>query len=125
LGTALAAAVVVLPFFLWEPGSFIDRVVLHHLRQPVRRDGVTLQAVASYLFIVVEVPKWLFAAVALVLIGLVTWRTPIRGPSAAPWMATAVLVFCLFFSQAFINYYYLCQYLMLLGLGDWFAHDAE
>jgi predicted small integral membrane protein len=123
-GTVLAGVVVVLPFFLWDEQPFLDRVVLHHLDQPVRLDGVTLQAAALNEF-GVEVPKWLMYCLALLLIGLVTWRTPAHGQNAAPWMATSLLIFCLFFSQAFINYYYLCQYLMLVGLGDWFAGDAD
>ena len=62
---------------------------------------------------------------AAVSTGLVTWRTPSRGPSPAPWMGTSLLIFCLFFSQAFLNYFYLCQYLLLMGMTDWFARDTE
>jgi hypothetical protein len=119
---ALTGAGIMLPFVLWDAPSFIDRVVLHHLRQPVRLDGVTIAAAAKNCCDM-DLPKWLLAVPALLLLGLVAWRTPARGQSPAPWMATSLLIFCLFFSQAFINYFYLCQFLLLLGLPDWFARD--
>jgi len=122
LGTAVAGAAVVLPFYLWDRPSFVERVVDYHLDHSIRHDGVTLQAAAMDRF-KTELPRKPMLAVALLLIGLVALRTPSRGPSPAPWMATGLIVFCLFFSQAFLNYFYLCVYLMLLGLGDWFTHD--
>ncbi len=147
-GTTLAVTLVVLPFFLWDTQAFLDRVVVYLFDRPVRLDGITIQAAAHNEF-GVEVPKWLCGFLALLLIGLVTWRTPaqepirkrgqtplnaggltpfsdrLQGSFAAPWMATSLLIFCLFASQAFINYFYLCQYLMLLGLAEWFSSDAE
>jgi hypothetical protein len=123
-GVGLAGAAVVLPFFLLDKQSFYQRVIQHHLDLPVRLDGVSLQAAAINRF-GVEVPKWLMHGLALLLIGWVTWRTPTAGPSPAPWLATSLLIFCLFFSQAFINYFYLCQYLFLLGMTDWFVRDAQ
>ncbi len=59
------------------------------------------------------------------LIGLIAWRTPTAAFAAAPWMAASLVVFCLFFSQAFLNYYYLCEYLLLLGLGEWFVTESS
>jgi hypothetical protein len=73
----------------------------------------------------VTLPKSLRLAAAVALIGWLTWRTPAQGPLPAPRLAAALLVFCLFYSQAFFNYFYLVQYLMLLGLADWFARDGE
>jgi predicted small integral membrane protein len=123
-GTTLAVTLVVLPFFLWDTQAFLDRVVFYLFDRTVRLDGITIPAAARNEF-GVEVPKWLCGFLALLLIGLVAWRTPAQGSFAAPWMATSLLIFCLFASQAFINYYYLCQYLMLLGLAEWFSRDAE
>jgi hypothetical protein len=123
LATAAVAAVVVLPFFLWDSSAFVERVVDYHLKGDIRRDGVTLRAAALNRFHT-ELPGWLLSGSALVLMGWVAWRAPSGGLSPGPWMATALLVFCLFFRQAFLNYFYLCQYLMLLGLADWFRHDG-
>jgi hypothetical protein len=122
LGTAAAGAAVVLPFYLWGPRPFVERVVEYHMQQPVRKEGVTLQAAALNRF-QTELPRPPMLAAALVLIGLLAWRAPSRGRLPAVWMATSLIIFCLFFTQAFINYYYLCAYLMLLGLADWFAGD--
>jgi hypothetical protein len=122
LGIAAAGAVTVLPFYLWGPRPFVERVVEYHMGHMVREDGVTLQAAALSRFHT-ELPRKKMLATALLLIGLLAWRTPSRGQSPAAWMATSLIVFCLFFTQAFVNYYYLGAYLMLLGLADCFARD--
>ncbi len=124
LSIALAGMVVVLPFYLWGPTAFRECVVSYHLDLDVRENGVTLQAMSLNRF------NWVLdrsqmACWAALLIGLIAWRTPTRGGSPAPWMAASLLVFCLFFSQAFLNYYYLCEYLLLLGLGEWFVAESS
>jgi hypothetical protein len=120
LGTAAAAAVTVLPFLLWDPSAFLERVVWYHLHLPVRADGLTIQAAAWRLFGVL-VPPWVLPALTVLAVGGLACRTPARAPGPAPWLAAALLVFCLCHTQAFINYYYLVQYLMLFGLTDWFG----
>jgi hypothetical protein len=116
-GVVLAGVLVVLPFFLWDPAPFLDRVIFWHLRNPLREDGITLQA-AAFNELGITVPTSLLFAAAVLPVGLVTWRTP-GGAGAPPGpMGTALLIFCLFHSQAFFNYFYLCQYLLLLGLVD-------
>jgi len=124
LGVGLAGVVVVLPFFLWERHAFVDRVVDYHLKQEVRYAGVTLAALAHNEY-GMTIPPRLLLALTILLIGWIAWRTPSTGPGPAPWLAASLMVFCLFHSQAFINYFYLCQYLMLFGLADWFARDLE
>jgi hypothetical protein len=119
-GLILAGAVVLLPFFLWDPQAFLEKVFFYHLRNPIRYDGITLQAAAGNLFGVV-VPPLLLTAAAVLLVAWVTWRTPADAAAPAAPMATALLVFCLFHSQAFFNYFYLCAYLLLLGLAEWLA----
>ncbi len=136
LGTALAGAVTVLPFYLWDRSTFLDRVLHYHLDLPIREDALTVAAAAKNRFhedvwrgsednrILGHEPKWFLRGVALLLVALLAVRAPSRGPSPAPWMAASLIAFCLFHNQAFPNYYYLCEYLMLLGLADWFAHDG-
>ncbi len=123
LGTAGAAAVVVLPFYLWDRRAFVERVIDFHVEHEVRHDGVTIQAAAKDRF-KTELPRTPMTVAALLLIGLIAWRAPSEGMSPAPWMATGLIVFCLFYTQAFLNYFYLCAYLMLLGLGEWFSRDV-
>jgi hypothetical protein len=124
LGTASAGAFVLLPFLLWDAPAFLDRMLFWHARQPIRYDAITLQAAAGNLLGVV-VPRPLLLAAAVVLIGWVTWRTPADGASPAAPMAAALLIFCLFHSQAFFNYFYLCQYLLFFGVIDWYAPSGE
>jgi hypothetical protein len=124
LGTAAAGALTVLPFFLWGPESFLDRVVRYHLDLEMRDDALTVMAAAKNGFDV-DLPRWPLRIVAVALIGAVALRAPSRGVTPAPWMAASLLVFCLFHNQAFPNYFYLCEYLMLLGLGAWLTGDRE
>jgi hypothetical protein len=124
IATAAVSVGVVLPLLLLAPQAFFYRVVSYHLNLPLRMDGVTIRALLKHEF-GVDAPGWLMASAAIAVIGLVTWRAPVKGPSPAPWMAASLLTFCLFHSQAFVNYYYLCQYLMLLGLGDWFVSEGS
>jgi hypothetical protein len=123
VGTALAGVLIVLPFFVWGPPSFLDAVLRYHLRLEPRDDALTIMAAAKNGF-GVEVPKWPLRYAALAVIGLIAWRTPSTGQSPAPWMAASLIVFCLCHNQAFPNYYYVCAYLMLLGLADWFGRDG-
>src|SRR5262249_48861448 len=123
-GIALAGAVIVLPFYLWDHEAFLDRVLRYHLDLPLREDALTIAAAARNGF-GVDLPRGELRGLALLPIGLLAWRTPSTGQSPAPWMATSLIVFCLFHNQAFPNYYYLCAYLMLLGLADWFGHENQ
>jgi hypothetical protein len=124
LGTAAAGALTVLPFYLWDREAFFDRVVRYHLGLEMRADALTVMAAAKHAFDV-ELPRWLLRVAALALVAVITWRTPSQGVSPAPWMAASLLVFCLFHNQAFPNYFYLCAYLMLLGLGDWLDSSSR
>ena len=124
LGTAAAALLIIGPFFFWDVQAFFDRVVHYHMNAKMREDGVTLLSAAKNAFDV-TLPSWLPAGLALVLILVVAVRTPSHGPSPAPWLGASLLLFCLGHSQAFPNYYYLCEYLMLLGLGNWLVDEGE
>jgi hypothetical protein len=63
-----------------------------------------------------SLPHWTMTTLAAVVIGWLTWRTPAKSAGAGLWLGTALLTFCLCHVQAYFNYFYLCQYLLLLGL---------
>jgi hypothetical protein len=121
-GLVLAGMLTILPFYAWDPAAFYDSVIDYHLNVKIRSESLTLQSLAINEFGVIIAPLLLRATAAL-LIGLLTYCTATNGASPAPQMSACLLVFCLFHNQAFFNYYYLCQYLMLLGLADWCAGD--
>lgn len=115
LGIAGAACLVILPFLLWDPWAFIEVIFWVWRKRPPRDDGLTIWVGARVLFDW-RPSGWVLRGIAALLIGWVAWRTPARGIAAAFWMGTALLVFCLFNSQAFFNYFYLCEYLFLVGI---------
>lgn len=107
---------VILPFLWWSPHDFIDVVLTKHLGRPPQYHSIT---VASAIFHfagpeVVPDRKWFWLA-ALVLIGLVSWRTPRHGAATALGLGTALMIFSTFHTQGFPNYFYLVEYLWLLA----------
>jgi Glycosyltransferase family 87 len=115
LGVLVAAVVTIVPFYLWNPEAFREVVFDHHLQLDVRLDANTLQAAMIHLF-ELPPPRGVFLLISAVLIGLIVWRTPSDGTCPTVWMAAALLAFFFFHSQAFYNYFHLCQYLFLFGL---------
>jgi hypothetical protein len=119
LAVALAIAVLlILPWFLWSPSDFIDIVVLKHLARPTQSDSLTITSAVMQAFEWQTPPpalRLVMWAAAGVLIVLVCWRGPQRGAEVALGMGTVLLVFCVFHTQGYLNYFYLCEYLWLLG----------
>lgn len=115
LGLLAAAAVTLLPFFLGAPRPFLDVVLLKHLNRPVRSDSLSLPNAAVQL-LGVTLPRPLGWGLAAGLIAWISWRTPRRPLASAFGAGTALLAFCLCHSQGFFNYFYLCEYLFLLGI---------
>src|SRR5262249_24928008 len=111
------AGLLVVPFFLWDPAAFLDIVLIKHLGRKEMFDSITLASGAHNL-LGIDLPRRLLLGAAVLLIAWVTWKTPERIPAAALWMGTALLTFCLFHTQGYFNYFYLCQFLMLLGIAD-------
>jgi hypothetical protein len=107
--------VVFLPFFLWGPKDFLEIVLFAHLRRPAQFQSLTFLSAAHDL-LGAELPRWSTLLPGLMLIGLLAWRTPQQGTAIALWMGTSLLVFCLCHTQGYFNYFYLCQYLWLLGV---------
>jgi Glycosyltransferase family 87 len=115
LGIGLATALVILPFFLWSPAAFVHVVLTLHLAIWPDIQSLTVRSAAYHLF-GLTVPGWLTAAVTLLLIGWVSWRIPNKESATGLWMGTVLLVFSLLYVKGYFNYFYLCNYLFLLGL---------
>jgi uncharacterized membrane protein len=100
------AAVVTLPFVLWNPHAFWRSVVEFQIRQPFRADALShlvwIRAALPQSPLVMLAP---FVGYALAT-ALVLWRSP-RTPAYFAAGTTFVwLVFVAFNKQAFCNYYY-------------------
>ncbi len=114
VGLGIAAALVILPFLLWNPAAFVDVTFFAHMRRPPRDDALIIQVGARRLR-GVELSTAQLWAVAGLATAWITWRTPQKSTAAALWMGAALLTFCLLHKQGFYNYFYLCEYLLLLG----------
>jgi hypothetical protein len=112
------AVLVILPWFLWGPADFLDVVLYKHLgRGPVTWSLTFTSGLMNYMEWDAP-PPWLrpvMWTVGGVLVVLVSLRGPQRGAAVALGMGTALCAFCLFHTQGFLNYFYLCSYLWLLG----------
>jgi hypothetical protein len=117
IGVGLAAALVILPFFLWSPADFLNGVLYLHLAIGPDFDSLTLRSAASHL-LGLTIPGWLAAGSTLGLIGWVSWRAPVTRNGLGLWLGTVLLTFCLLFVKGYFNYFYLCSYLFLLGLAE-------
>ncbi len=115
LGLGLATALIVLPFFLWSPPDFLNVVLRLHMAIAPDVNSLTARS-AAYHMLGVTLPGWLAAAATLLLAGWVGWRAPANKARSGLWLATTLLVFCVFFIKGYFNYFYLCSYLFLLGL---------
>jgi Glycosyltransferase family 87 len=111
----LAGMLVMLPWFAWSPRDFIDIVLVKHLQRPPQFERALTIAGAWYHLTGNVPPRGLLWGTAAGLIGLIGWRGPRTGAAAAVGLGTALLVFSLFHTQGFFNYFYLVQYLWLLG----------
>jgi hypothetical protein len=121
LGVVLASLTVIGPFFLWNPRAFLEVILFAFLDRPLRVDSITILVGVEDMFqfttkFGLGLPRALFWAIAMIFIGLITWRTPAKTTASALWLGTALLTFCLFHTQGFFNYFYLCEYLFLLGI---------
>ncbi len=119
---ALVLALVFLPFFLAGPPDFLSIILWRHLERPPSYGSLTVQS-ACHNLLGLDLPRGATLACAGLLIAWVTWATPRRGAGAGLWCGTALLVFCLGHTQGYFNYFYLCAYLWLLGIGGLLADD--
>lgn len=110
----LVGGLIMLPWLLWSPRDFLDIVLFKHLGRPPQPHSIT---VASFLLnefdvVVPRIVGWLLAAGAILVISIVT---PRECAATALGLGTALLAFCVCHTQGFPNYFYLVQYLWLIG----------
>jgi hypothetical protein len=123
LALAGVGAALFLPFFLWGPDDFLSILLFKHLARPTQFESLTLLS-AVHDLVGWQAPRWVILAPGLLLIGWIAWRTPRQGTIAALGMGTSLLVFCLCHTQGYFNYFYLCQYLWLLGIAGTLRPEA-
>lgn len=103
---AVLPALITLPFFFWDPGAFIQSVVVFQSKQPFRADALSVMA-----WLVQRggpmLPLNLCFGLAGAAAGLSAWKSE-KSPSAfSAALAFTLLFFFFFAKQAFTNYYYL------------------
>jgi hypothetical protein len=111
---AVAAALTLLPFFLWNPRAFLRVVVTAQFELPPRLDGVTVPSLVAHVWGAWP-PRTLMLTVCAAVVGLISWRSSPKTANPALAAGAVLLTFFLCHAQAFVNYFYLCQYLLLFG----------
>jgi Glycosyltransferase family 87 len=114
LVTGGAGLAVILPFLLWDPRSFTEVVIMKHLQRPANFDLNTIFGLAYHLF-GWQLSRYFAWSIAAAAIGYVSWRTPEKGTGTGLWLGTALLAFLFCNPVAYFNYFYLAEYLLLLG----------
>jgi hypothetical protein len=112
---AVVAAIITVPFFLWDPGAFWRSVVEFQGKQPFRVEALSYVA-ATAVGGQPTWPLWLSFPVILPGLAFALWRAP---KTPAGFAAGSALVFTLFFvfaKQAFCNYYFLIIGMLCAGL---------
>jgi hypothetical protein len=107
LGKAIAlAAVITVPFFLWEPNGFLRAVLIWQTKQPFRMDALSYISATAKDGVPV-LPLWLNIAVLPVAWAIAAWRAPRTPAGLGAASALLFLFFVAFAKQAFCNYYFL------------------
>ncbi|HLW68032.1 MAG TPA: hypothetical protein VKS79_22130 [Gemmataceae bacterium] len=106
---------VLLPFFLWSPHDFMDIVVSQHLTKYPGYHSITIVSALK------DLVGWhpspvLFWLISGPLLLALSWRSRAEGAECALYVGSALFTYVLFSTVGFLNYFYLVQYLWLLGL---------
>jgi uncharacterized membrane protein len=104
------AALLTLPFLLWDPAAFIRSVVTVQLQNPFRADALSYAALLVREGFV-RMPAWVPFALVLPAAGIGLWRGARSASGFAGASALLYFAFFAFAKQAFCNYYF-----FLLGL---------
>lgn len=105
LKAAAVAAVLTLPFVVWDGPAFLRSVVMVQVHEPFRRDSL------SYVSLLVRqgqplLPTWAGVVLAVATLGVVLWRSPRHPGAFAAGLAAVTFVFFAFGKKAFCNYYF-------------------
>lgn len=117
VGLGLAVGLVIVPFFLWSPRQFLDVVLHYHLAIGPDVGSLTARSITHKLT-GLTLPGWLASVITLLGTVWIAYRTPSKGSRTAVWMGATLLLFCMFYVKGYFNYFYLCNYLFLLGLAS-------
>jgi len=115
LGGLGVAALLSAPVILWDARAFWEIAVRAQVGRAVVTHALTIPAFLSNEF-GWTLPRAVVWPALAVLVGLLGWRTPGagRGPGGL-YLAAALLAFNVLV-QGFPNYYYLAEFLLLLGV---------
>lgn len=129
LAYGAGVALLVLPFFLWDPGAFLTDTITFFTRDPAVMTSVPSHnslSINTLFFLLTsrDIPSWavgvLFAAVVLLLVWTLEQRRRTAGVHAIyEPLAASILALSTFYlvnSFSFINYYYSISGFLLLWL---------
>lgn len=102
---AFIAAVVTMPFFLWQPKAFIDSVVVLQTREPFRIDSLSYLSWAARHGWGAGSFLWAAGAAAAAVVATIALTPNSAGGFAASLALSAFISFA-FGSKAFCNYYF-------------------
>jgi hypothetical protein len=105
-GAVALAALVTVPFALWDVSGFIRSVIVFQGKQPFRWEALSFVAWTARNG-QPTLPLWLCFAVLPLPLALAVWRSPRTPAGFAASSALAYVMFFAFAKQAFANYYFL------------------
>lgn len=107
----VVVVLTVLPFLLWDAGSFIYSTVTMHLLQPFREDSYSLPALIARSG-GPELPSVVSVLAALGAMALIVWRGSRSVAGVIGGSGFVLMVFFVLAKQAFLHYYYLAAALL-------------
>jgi hypothetical protein len=117
-GACAVAALVTLPFVLWDPGGVWRSVVILQLREPFRIDSLSVLSELARRGWQLTPAVLLAAPLAALAAGLTLtwWRLPRTPAGFALSLGATFLLLFLFSKKAFCNYYFLVIALLMAGV---------
>jgi len=120
---AVAGVLLVIPFAVWNWGALFHDVLGFFLKSEIRPDALSVAGGLKRFGI--ELPWWAVTPLWLGGLGFFTWK--MKRTLAGMLFSTASiwLFFFLLGKQAFMNYWYLIMYALLLGVAATGGKDGE